>query len=71
MPQSHDITPRWLDLHETCHYVCLSRKTVMRLVNAGEIVACRVGGNGKWIIDRNSIDAYFVEVMLGKRHKSR
>ena len=33
----------------------------MRLVNAGEIVACRVGGNGKWIIDRNSIDSYFVE----------
>ena len=69
MPNTSNETPRWLDLHEATNYVCLSRKTIMRLIHAGEIVAYRVGG--KWIIDRDSIDTFFAEVMLGRRSKSR
>ena len=67
--REHDIAPRWLDLRQASIYCSVSRKTLMRLANAGEIVANRLGNRGKWIVDRDSLDAFFCQIMLGRKVK--
>jgi hypothetical protein len=49
---------RWLDLKGAARYMSMSKKTIMRLVDQGQIVGCLKGG--KWYLDRRSIDAFFL-----------
>ena len=48
---------RWLDLRGAVRYMSMSRKTIMRLIGDGQIIASLKGG--KWYLDRHSIDAFF------------
>jgi hypothetical protein len=53
-----DINPRWLSLLEAAKYASMCRKTLMKHVLSGEVYASLKGG--KWYVDRNSIDAFFL-----------
>ena len=55
--------PRWLSTQEAVKYSGLSRNTLYRLYQEGEIYATTVGG-GKLLWDRESIDEYLLK---GKR----
>ena len=55
---SHGIMPRWFSLSTACFYAGLGEKTLLRLIMSGDIYGTRPGG--KWIIDRLSIDEYFL-----------
>lgn len=51
---------RWLNMPHACAYADMCRKTMRRLILAGEIRGDRLGEGDKahWRIDRESIDAY-------------
>ena len=49
---------RWLTLREACRYARVSKNTLRRLIEEGHIVAKRL--EGKWIVDRFSIDAFYL-----------
>ncbi|MEI6153815.1 MAG: helix-turn-helix domain-containing protein [Deltaproteobacteria bacterium] len=53
-----DGVPRWLSLSEASKYCPLSRQTLLRLVEKGDIYGRYTGG--KWCVDRESIDVYFL-----------
>ncbi|OAQ21030.1 helix-turn-helix domain-containing protein [Thermosulfurimonas dismutans] len=48
---------RWLTLREACRYARVSKNTLRRLIDEGYITAKRL--DGKWIVDRLSIDAFY------------
>ncbi len=50
---------RWLSVTLACKYACMSPKTIMKYIRQGEIYGTLKGG--KWYIDRESIDAFFLE----------
>jgi len=52
---------RWLRMPDACKYAGLSRKTLKKLVLAGEIRSGRTGNSpgSHYRIDRESIDSYF------------
>ena len=54
-----DVTPRWLDLARAAKYTSMSRKTLKKHIDAGEIYASLKGG--KWFVDRESIDAFHLD----------
>ena len=49
--------PRWLTLREACQYARVSRNTLLKLIDEGHIAAKRL--EGKWIVDRLSIDRFY------------
>ena len=51
------VPPRWLTLREACQYARVSKNTLKKLIEEGHITAKRL--EGKWIIDRFSIDAFY------------
>lgn len=48
---------RWLTMKEACQYARVSKNTLRKLIEEGHITAKRL--EGKWIIDRLSIDAFY------------
>lgn len=50
--------PRWLTFKEACEYARLSKNTLRKLIEEGHIAAKRL--EGKWIVDRFSIDHFFL-----------
>lgn len=48
---------RWLTLREACRYARVSKNTLRKLIEEGHITAKRL--EGKWIVDRFSIDAFY------------
>lgn len=54
------ISQRWLTIKEACLYAKMSKNTLMKCVRCDEIKATKRGG--KWIVDRQSIDAYYEEI---------
>ena len=57
---------RWMSLSEVEKYISMCSKTLLKLVRSGEVYGTRK--NGKWYIDRESLDAYFNEdrIMLAE-----
>jgi len=51
------LKPRWLTIKEACDYTKIKRDTLMRFIEEGDIYA--VKKRGKWVIDRESIDAFY------------
>jgi len=52
-----DLAPRWLSVAEAATYASMSRPNVMKHITAGDFRAAK---EGKWRIDRESIDHYFL-----------
>ena len=52
------IKPRWLEIKEACGYARVSRNTLMNYINEGHVYAFK--RTGKWIVDRESIDDFFL-----------
>jgi hypothetical protein len=50
------VYPRWMDLRLASWYSSLSKKTLLRLIMEGHISARKL--DGKWIVDRESIDLF-------------
>ncbi|HUJ89061.1 MAG TPA: helix-turn-helix domain-containing protein [Syntrophorhabdales bacterium] len=69
MPKDRGITPRWLDLRRASAYCSMHRQTLMRHVHAGEIYATRI--DGKWYVDRDSIDSFMMSSMVLIARKAR
>jgi len=53
-----DIITRWLTLSEACRYASMSSRKMKRHIKEGEIYGSK---KGKWFIDRDSIDAFFLD----------
>jgi len=51
------ISQRWLTVREACLYSKMCRNTLMHFIDSGEIKASKK--QGKWIVDRLSIDAFY------------
>jgi len=51
-------SPRWLSLSHAAAYASMSKPTLIRRVQDGEIYGSLKGG--KWFIDRESIDHFFL-----------
>ena len=55
------IIPRWLSLTCACSYApAIGKKKLVVLLKSGEIYGVQSGEQGKWIVDRLSIDQYFL-----------
>lgn len=54
-----DINPRWLSLKSATQYASMSKPTLMEHVREGAIYGTLKGG--KWYIDRESIDKFFLQ----------
>ncbi len=52
------VVPRWLPLRAACFYSGIREKKMLNHVENGDIYGTLDGG--KWIIDRLSIDNYFL-----------
>lgn len=50
------VWPRWMDLETATKYISLSDKTLLRLRDEGKIWGKNIGK--KWLIDRESLDAF-------------
>lgn len=53
-----DISQRWLTVTEACLYAKMSKNTLMGTIDSGHVFASKRGG--KWIVDRKSIDQYYL-----------
>ncbi|MDA8084056.1 MAG: helix-turn-helix domain-containing protein [Nitrospiraceae bacterium] len=53
------INPRWLSLSQACRYASMSDKTLLRYVLSRRIYGTLRGG--KWYLDKESIDRFFLE----------
>lgn len=53
-------TPKWLNMADACQYAGgISREMMTRLIDEGHIYAKKMADkNGKWIIDRETIDVF-------------
>jgi|GEM_PF-3121350 len=49
---------RWLDIRRACAETSMSKKTLRKYLNSGEIYGTKKGG--KIYVDRFSIDAFFL-----------
>lgn len=63
-------TMKWLSLDEACLYARKSRNTILDLIKEGKIYGTKAEG-GEWIVDRESIDAYYNEERLALQEKLR
>jgi excisionase family DNA binding protein len=54
-------TFKWLSMQEACLYSRKSRKTLLKLIEEMKIYGTRPDGSGEYVIDRESIDAYYNE----------
>lgn len=61
-------TMKWLSLDEACIYSRKSRNTMLDLIKEGKIYGTKAEG-GEWIVDRESIDAYYNEERLALQEK--
>lgn len=52
------MTPRWLSLSDAAEYCSLCSKTLLKYILEGEVYASKKGG--KWIVDRESLDAWLL-----------
>jgi hypothetical protein len=52
-----DINPRWLSVSQACKYASMSRPTLMNHILNGNFYAKK---DGKWRVDRYSIDTYLL-----------
>jgi hypothetical protein len=52
-----DLSQRWLKIEEACSYAKMSRNTLMKCIDNGDIKG-KKRKKGGWIIDRLSIDEY-------------
>jgi predicted site-specific integrase-resolvase len=48
---------KWLSLPEACAYARRSRNTLLRHIREGKIIASKP--DGRWIVDRESIDSFY------------
>jgi excisionase family DNA binding protein len=48
--------PAVLNAHEACHYMCISRPTLIRLIAQGKIRAQKIGR--RWRVLRTEIDRF-------------
>ena len=68
-------TMKWLSLDEACIYARKSRNTILELIikgdKKGNMIYGTKGGGGEWIVDRESIDAYYNEERLALQEKLR
>ncbi len=55
------IYPRWLDISKACKYISLSKNTLLKYIMSGDVYAKRL--NGKWIVDKKSIDEFMMSDM--------
>lgn len=53
------VYPRWLDMKRACKYSSMSENTLLRHIINGDIYGKKI--DGKWYIDRESVDAYMLE----------
>ncbi len=63
-----DITPRWLSVSQASRYASMSRTTIMQHIASGDFVAKK---EGKWRIDRESIDRYQLAGVVNYREEAR
>jgi hypothetical protein len=64
---SSSITPRWLSVADAGEYASMSRPTVMKHVAAGDFRAAK---EGKWRVDRESIDRFLASQCEEDYHKA-
>jgi hypothetical protein len=50
-------TMKWIGLNDACRYARRSITTLKKLIALNEIYGTKRGG--EWVVDRESIDAYF------------
>jgi len=48
---------RWFSLKEACQYASISKRKLIKHIKDGEIYGSK---KGKWFVDRESIDAFFL-----------
>lgn len=53
--------PRWMDFRMACYYSSLRKNTMMKHILNGDIYAKKP--EGKWLVDRESIDAFMLSDM--------
>jgi hypothetical protein len=53
-----NLSQRWLTITEACLYSKMSKNTLMGTIGSGHVFASKRGG--KWIVDRTSIDQYYM-----------
>ena len=53
------VTPRWLSIKQAMLYANMSRNKLKKYIDEGDIYGTRKGG--KIFVDRNSIDAFFLD----------
>lgn len=56
-------TARWVSLNEAAAFCNVSIKTVLRWIDAGNIIASK---RGEWFVDRESIDSYLAPAAAPK-----
>lgn len=56
--ENNDSLPRWLSICKACQYASMSKKKLIRHIHAGEIYGAK---RGKWFVDRDSIDDFFLD----------
>ncbi len=55
----YGVAPRWLPLQAACFYAGIAEKKMLKHVDNGDIYGQL--DDGKWLIDRLSIDEYFLQ----------
>ncbi|HUI45535.1 MAG TPA: hypothetical protein VL122_06075 [Nitrospirota bacterium] len=55
----YGVAPRWLPIQVACFYAGIGEKKILKHIENGDIYATLDGG--KWLIDRASIDEYFLQ----------
>lgn len=55
----YGVAPRWLPIKVACFYSGIGEKKMLKHIESGDIYGKL--DDGKWLIDRLSIDEYFLE----------
>ncbi len=58
---------KWLKFSEAMIYARMSKKTLKKYIDEGEIDALKRGGN--WIVDRASIDKFYEDKLFDRKVK--
>lgn len=61
--------PRWLSMTKACEYSSKSKNWLRERLEDGDIYGYRENPKGNWVIDKNSIDDYFLRLDSNTKSK--
>ena len=59
MHNNNNIYPLWIDIRTACKMFCISKPTLLKIIHKGDVIA--VKKLGKWLINTNSLNDYFMD----------